>query len=53
VNKIKVMPIVGTRPEIIKLSEVMKELDRHVNLIFIRKTLFMPVLKKAENCVPV
>ena len=25
------MTIVGTRPEIIKLSEVMKELDRHVN----------------------
>jgi len=31
VNKIKVMTIVGTRPEIIKLSEVMKELDRHVD----------------------
>ena len=30
-NKIKVMTIVGTRPEIIKLSEVMKELDRHVD----------------------
>jgi len=30
VNNIKVMTIVGTRPEIIKLSEVMKELDRHV-----------------------
>ena len=30
-NKIKVMTIVGTRPEIIKLSEVMRELDRHVN----------------------
>jgi len=29
-NKIKVMTIVGTRPEIIKLSQVMKELDRHV-----------------------
>ena len=27
----KVTTIVGTRPEIIKLSEVMKELDRHVN----------------------
>ena len=25
------MTIVGTRPEIIKLSEVMKELDRYVN----------------------
>jgi UDP-N-acetylglucosamine 2-epimerase (non-hydrolysing) len=31
VNKINVMTIVGTRPEIIKLSEVMKELDKHVN----------------------
>jgi len=31
VNEIKVMTIVGTRPEIIKLSEVMKELDRHLN----------------------
>jgi UDP-N-acetylglucosamine 2-epimerase (non-hydrolysing) len=31
VSKIKVMTIVGTRPEIIKLSEVMKELDKHVN----------------------
>jgi UDP-N-acetylglucosamine 2-epimerase (non-hydrolysing) len=31
VSKINVMTIVGTRPEIIKLSEVMKELDRHVN----------------------
>ena len=30
-NKIKVMTIVGTRPEIIKLSQVMKELDKHVN----------------------
>jgi UDP-N-acetylglucosamine 2-epimerase (non-hydrolysing) len=28
---IKVMTIVGTRPEIIKLSQVMKELDRHVD----------------------
>jgi UDP-N-acetylglucosamine 2-epimerase (non-hydrolysing) len=30
-NKINVMTIVGTRPEIIKLSEVIKELDLHVN----------------------
>lgn len=30
-DKIKVMTIVGTRPEIIKLSEVMKELDQHVD----------------------
>jgi len=28
---LKVMTIVGTRPEIIKLSEVTKELDRHVD----------------------
>jgi UDP-N-acetylglucosamine 2-epimerase (non-hydrolysing) len=32
---LKVMTIVGTRPEIIKLSEVMKELDRHVNHIVV------------------
>ena len=30
-NKIKVMTVVGTRPEIIKLSQVMKELDKHVD----------------------
>ena len=30
-SSIKVMTIVGTRPEIIKLSEVMKELDRYVD----------------------
>jgi UDP-N-acetylglucosamine 2-epimerase (non-hydrolysing) len=30
-SKLKVMTIVGTRPEIIKLSEVIKELDRHVD----------------------
>jgi UDP-N-acetylglucosamine 2-epimerase (non-hydrolysing) len=30
-DKIKVMTIVGTRPEIIKLSEVMKELDQYVD----------------------
>lgn len=30
-SKIKVMTIVGTRPEIIKLSEVIKELDRHLD----------------------
>ena len=30
-SKIKVMTIVGTRPEIIKLSEVMKELDQHLD----------------------
>ena len=27
-NKIKVMTVVGTRPEIIKLSQVLKELDK-------------------------
>jgi UDP-N-acetylglucosamine 2-epimerase (non-hydrolysing) len=30
-----VMTIVGTRPEIIKLSEVMKELDQHTNHIIV------------------
>jgi len=30
-DKLKVMTIVGTRPEIIKLSQVIKELDRYVN----------------------
>ena len=30
-NKLKVMTIVGTRPEIIKLSQVMKELDSNVD----------------------
>ena len=34
-NKIKVMTIVGTRPEIIKLSEVMKELDKHTDHIIV------------------
>jgi UDP-N-acetylglucosamine 2-epimerase (non-hydrolysing) len=29
-SKLRVMTIVGTRPEIIKLSQVMKELDQHV-----------------------
>lgn len=34
-KKIKVMTIVGTRPEIIKLSEVMKELDNHTDHIIV------------------
>ena len=34
-NKLKVMTIVGTRPEIIKLSQVMKELDQHVKHIIV------------------
>lgn len=29
-SKLKVITIVGTRPEIIKLSQVMRELDQHV-----------------------
>jgi len=32
-NRIKVLTIVGTRPEIIKLSEVIKVLDNHTNHI--------------------
>jgi len=34
-SKLKVMTIVGTRPEIIKLSQVMKELDQHVDHIIV------------------
>lgn len=34
-GKMKVMTIVGTRPEIIKLSEVIKELDRNTNHILV------------------
>ena len=34
-SKLKVMTIIGTRPEIIKLSQVMKELDRHLNQIIV------------------
>ena len=33
--KIKVMTIVGTRPEIIKLSCVIRELDRHTNHVLV------------------
>jgi len=32
---LKVMTIVGTRPEIIKLSEVMKELDKHTEHVLV------------------
>jgi len=32
---IKIMTIVGTRPEIIKLSETIKELDKHTNHILV------------------
>jgi UDP-N-acetylglucosamine 2-epimerase (non-hydrolysing) len=34
-DNLKVMTIVGTRPEIIKLSQVMKELDRHIEHIIV------------------
>jgi len=34
-NKLKVMTIVGTRPEIIKLSEVIKELDKYVEHVIV------------------
>lgn len=34
-KKIKVMTVVGTRPEIIKLSEVMKELDRYTDHVIV------------------
>jgi UDP-N-acetylglucosamine 2-epimerase len=34
-DKLKAMTIVGTRPKIIKLSQVMKELGRHVSHIIV------------------
>ncbi len=34
-RKIKVVTVIGTRPEIIKLSEVIKELDRHAEHILV------------------
>lgn len=34
-KKLKVMTVVGTRPEIIKLSQVMKELDKHVDHVIV------------------
>jgi len=34
-NRIKVMTIVGTRPEIIKLSRVIAELDKHTNHVLV------------------
>lgn len=34
-KKIKVVIVIGTRPEIIKLSEVIKELDRHADHILV------------------
>ena len=38
-SKLKVMTIVGTRPEIIKLSQVMKELDRHVDHTIVHRAV--------------
>ena len=34
-HKLKVMTVVGTRPEIIRLSEVIKRLDEHVNHVLV------------------
>ena len=34
-NKIKIMTVVGTRPEIIKLSQVIKQLDEYTNHIIV------------------
>ena len=34
-NKLKVMTVVGTRPEIIKLSQVIKELDKHLDHVVV------------------
>ena len=35
-NKLKVMTIVGTRPEIIKLSEVIKKCDKYFNHVLVQ-----------------
>ena len=32
-NKLKVMVVVGTRPEIIRLSEVIKAIDKYFELV--------------------
>ena len=42
-KKIKVMTIVGTRPEIIKLSQVMKVLDEFTEhtIVILVKTMIM------------
>ena len=34
-EKLKVMVVVGTRPEIIRLSEVIKAIDKYFNLILV------------------
>ena len=34
-KKIKVLTIVGTRPEIIKLSQVIKKLDKYIQLLLV------------------
>ena len=34
-NKLKVMVVVGTRPEIIRLSEVIKAVDKYFELILV------------------
>ena len=34
-EKLKVMVVVGTRPEIIRLSEVIKAIDKYFNLVLV------------------
>ena len=34
-NKLKVMVVVGTRPEIIRLSEVIKAIDKYFELVLV------------------
>ena len=34
-NKLKLMTVVGTRPEIIKLSEIIKKFDRYFNHVLV------------------
>ena len=38
-KRLKVMTVVGTRPELIKLSRVIAELDRHTDHILVHSSL--------------
>ena len=43
-KKLKVMVVVGTRPEIIRLSEVIKAIDKYFELIFMNSLPFVTVI---------
>ena len=38
-EKLKAMVVVGTRPEIIRLSEVIKAIDKYFNLVLVHNNL--------------